>query len=282
MSARRALVAFAVVAVLAAPTALAELVETEAKIKNREPSITSIVPLDDEPGAAGYQVQPVAGGAKTVTVSLTTEDGNGKEDIRSLTFQVTRPDGSVLHDSVTASESNAQGMAKSFTASFPVGFYEPPGTYAISAAVVDSKGGRGSATQAFDYQELLAFDPTPRAVEFASADLEPATSSPVAGISVRNLGNVPLDVQVSGTPMAARDADARIGVDRVKFGLEQDLSDASPLGLDPETLAAFDLAPGADARRGVYFRVDVPSGEDQFIPADTYQGSVTIGAEVSS
>ena len=282
MNRSRIALAILAAAALAAPLALAEDIDTEARVKNKDPTMTAITLSDDEPGTAGYQVQPVAGGTKTVTVSFSTNDGNGNADIEKVDFSVLRPDQSALHTTLTATGGSSQGTTREWTATFDVEFHEPPGTYTVSARVEDVKGGEGVLTQTFAYQELLAFDPNPKTVEFSATDLEPATNSPVAGVGVRNMGNVALDAQVSGTDMDAATFDASIGVERVKYGLAPDLGDAVSLGTSPTTLTTFDLAPGAASVRDIFFRVDVPSGEEQFIPADTYQGSITIGAGVSS
>lgn len=265
--------------------AWADNVESKASVKNKGPQLIQVdlSSSDDDSGTSGVQVSPVPGGAKTVHVVARAQDDNGAKDIESMTLSLIAPDGSTMPPNVNGASGAEQGRTKEFTAQFTLQYYDPPGTYTVRASVVDRKGDSSTLDGTFEYLQLLAFSLDASAIDFDSGALDPGSSthSTPASVAVRNTGNVMIDVQLSATDMRADGFDASIPADRIKYSSASDMSGEVGLGAVPHTDPAFDLAPGSGASRAAYFDVHVPSGDEQFVPATTYTGSISIGAVVS-
>lgn len=270
------------VVLIMSSSAWADNVQTNASVSNQAPTVVEIKVLDDDDAVLpGSQVSPVPGGSRTVDVEARAQDGNGWRDLSSLSLEVRRPDGSLLASVVAQPTSEHSGRTQVYSASFDIAFYEPPGTYTISADTVDGAGSHGTHSDSFSYEELLAFALGSNSITFASGALEPGAVSPTVSVGVTNTGNVALDTQVSGADLAAQGFDASIPADRMKYSSNSTMGGEVALGTTPQTDAAFDLAPGASSSRNAYFDLHVPTGDEQFVPAATYVGSITVGAVAS-
>lgn len=282
MSARLRVLGLLALLLAVAAGAAGEQVESKTKVQNKAPSVVEVdLDGDDDASQAGVQVAPVPGGDRLVRVQVRSQDDNGHRDVEDLEVEVFRPDGSRVAGPVRGDEGERSGRTVEHSASFSLAHFEPPGTYAVRATATDKKGGTDTQEATFEYLALLAFSLDRPAVEFDAGELAPGSTTHGAPspLGVTNQGNVPFDLQVSGTDLAALGVeDASIPASRVKYSSAPDMAGEAGLGADPLVDAAFSLAPGAGSVRQAYFDVHVPTGEEQFVPAATYVGAIRVGA----
>lgn len=275
-------VSVALMVILLSAPAWADNVDTQASVSNQAPTVVEVALVeDDDSGLPGAQIAPTPGASRTLSITARAQDGNGWRDLDSLSLEVTRPDGTVLASLSATPTGEHSGRTQVYSASFSIDYYEAPGTYTITSDVTDGPGSHGAHTDSFTYQSLLAFALGSSSISFSAGALDPGATSSVASVNVINKGNVKFDTQVSGTDLDAVGFDAVIPVGNVKYSADPAMAGEVGLAAAPQTDASFDLSPGAGAARNAFFDVHVPSGDDQFVPAANYVGSVTIGAVAS-
>lgn len=264
------LVATLFLAVLVAPAGSAA-VDTKAVVGNIVPEVTSI--------SLPVSVQPLAGGVKTVEMTVTAADGNSFQDLVSVDVTVYKPDGTTVHIASAGAVSNGDGngVTESYDHSFGMQFHDDPGVYTVTAVATDSQGATSTPfSENFTYEELVALALSATAVDFGT--LDPGTRSASSTVGVTNKGNVRIDIDTSGTDLSDGNGHA-IGVERVKYDLTDGTFTAeNNLTATPYTNSGFDLAKGASSSKDSHWQLDTPSGDEQYIPAGTYQGMVTISA----
>lgn len=264
------LLAFALVAAFVVPVGSAS-VDTSAIVGNLTPEIVSV----DLP----VTVQPTAGGTKGVTATITASDGNSFQDLATITVTVYAPDGTTVHRAASSATSNADGngITESYTKTFSMDFYDDPGVYTVTATATDSQGATSSPLSGtFTYESLAALALSAVSVDFGT--LDPGTRSAASTVGITNKGNVVIDIDTSGTDLSDGNGHA-IGVERVKYDLvNATFASEKDLTSSPYTNAGFDLAKGPSSSKDSHWALDTPSGEEQYIPAGTYQGTVTISA----
>lgn len=271
-------------ALFATAPAQAEDVRAETGVRNAAPVVTEIDlgSSDDQPSTAGVQVAPVPGGVRTVTVSAKAQDDNGWKDVSGLSFTLQR-DGVTLAGPVQGAASKHGGRAREYSASFSLDSAARAGPYAVVVEATDVAGAKASSSASFEFLGILAFTLEGGAISFSSGGLEPGATthgSPAARM-LRNTGNVPLSISVAATDLEGGVKDARIPADRIRYSASSDMSNERALGETPFIDTSFRLDPGSGASRAAYFDIHVPSGEEQYIPATTYKGSIRIGVVVS-
>ncbi len=254
--------------------ATAQLSST-ASIGNAVPLITEI----DLPAS----VSPVAGDTQEVSVTIDVADNNGWQDLVELRVTVEAPDTTthVVQASAVSNE-DGSGVSKSYSYAFDMEYYDEPGTYKVIAVAEDADAAVSATTeQTFDYEELAALSLQESSLAFGSID--PGVRSSTSNLTVVNTGNVDIDLETSGTALVnADDASIEISVDRVKYDVDSDAFESEQSLTGSPVTNAFALAPGASSTGGTWWALEVPSGEDQYIPAGSYEGSVTVSAVKAS
>lgn len=250
--------------------ATAQLSST-ASIGNAVPLITNI--------AVPSSVSPVAGDTKEVAVTIDAADNNGWQDLVAVLVTIEAPDGSThVAQSTADSNEDGSGVSKSYSYSFDMQYYDEPGTYKVIAVAEDANAALSIAIeQTFVYEELAALSLVESSLSFGTVD--PGVRSSEAQLTVVNTGNVGIDLETSGSALVyVEDASIEIAVDRVKYDLQSDAFESEQSLSETPTTNAFALAAGPESSGGTWWALEVPSGEDQYIPAGEYSGSLTVSA----
>lgn len=254
-------------------------VHGSARVKNETPMNLRIdVGNDADPDAPGTQVSPDADGETQVSFTGRAEDGNGWQDLRRAEFTVYRADGTVLAGPVAGDPANhGAGRLREFTASFAMSSQEPAGTYTVHMTAWDRHDASAVANATFDYQEILALAVDSGSISFGDGAVGPGASTHDApsAVVVRNTGNVRLDLHVSSNGLSTPSGDATIGPEYLKYDTNRTMASERALSADGITDTAFDLDPGQS--RTAYLDLHMPTGDQQYVPADTYSGTISLG-----
>ncbi|MGQ0536861.1 MAG: hypothetical protein ACT4PT_12425 [Methanobacteriota archaeon] len=260
-------------------------VDSQAQVGNDPPSALAIdlSAADADPNTPErIEVAPRAGTTVTVPVVASAEDGNGWRDLAQAEIQLLDPQGNPLGEPVTApTKGEPRGKKKEFEASFTMNYYDPPGAYKVRLSVKDRANDLRTIEATFHYEELLAISLGSSSVSFGSGAIGPGASTHAAPstVAIRNTGNVVVDLALSATDLTNPEGDATISASRIRYASVADMAGERGLATSPPVSDAnFNLAPGATAEKNAYFDIHMPTGEEQFIPAATYRGRLTIGA----
>lgn len=287
MNLQRASIAFLVGIVAASSLSLPALaggensghVESSAEVSNDQPvNVRLEVSDDSDPGMPGAQLAPDSKGDTRVKITGLAEDGNGWRDLKKATFRVLRPDGSTMQDDKKGEESNeGHGRERRFTFEFALTSGDPPGAYTVHMSVEDKHAAASTAQTTVEIMGYLAFSVEQTSVSFGDAALGPGATSHAspASIAIRNLGNVPLDLSLTGAPLENIEADASLGPDRIRYSASPDMANERALAASGTIDTTFDLMPGLV--KSAYFDLHMPTGDEQYVPAGRYAGAITIG-----
>ena len=271
------------------PSVLAAEVKSNATVKNRNPVVEAIFldTSDDDPGTAGMQVAPTPGGNRTIPIGIRVSDGNGWNDVTRVSYRVLAAVGGPLKSGDAARDGDGTGRMVTYTGEITIPFWQAPGNYTVEATVEDRTGQTTTATWNYEVVPTLAMVLDSASVSFGGPDgeLEPGMSNRQnpAMVLIRNLGNTEIDLGFSGTDLESPPSyGATIPVNRLKYSAKPDLSDERPFSKLLQTDSGFNLKPGPDAVRPVFFVLQMPTGDEQYVPATTYQGGITLSAVVSS
>lgn len=199
-------------------------------------------------------------------------DTNGYNDISTVAIVVYKPDGTTVHiPSGNATLASGSGTHSTWTYSFSMNFYDAPATgaatYVVVATATDSQeaAGDNSASPAlFNYNELIGLSLNTNTIDFGV--LDPGQTSGIQTVVGTNL------VYQTNT----------IAISQVDYSLDNNFTSPTALSTSGQTLSSYDLAPGATTSKSIYFRLRVPSGEEQYVPAGAYQSTLSIVATNSS
>lgn len=279
MTRLRALLALIILAGLVVPPAAGTPVGSGTDVNNKAPGIANL----DVPAL----VTPVAGGDASVTVTFKVHDANGWQDVQGATVTVYRPDNSTVLVATAAAgfTGDADGAQADYTYTFTMAYHEAPATaengYVVEVVAEDREGAVSSpAYQRFAYASLAALRLDTGALTFGS--VTPGERSATQSLVVENVGNVVIDLETAG---AALDDGAghTIPVDRIRYDVTNGtFAEEHALAADPMVVTGFDLAPGPNATKTTWWLLDVPSGEERYLPAGAYQGAVTLSAVESA
>ncbi len=253
-----------------APSTTAEL-PSGASIGNALPVIANV----DVPAS----VSPEAGTTKEVAVTITAADDNGWQDLSAVRVTIEDPSGAThVTESTAVSNGDGSGVSETYDHAFDMDHYDTPGTYTVVVVAEDAQGALSStAEETFVYEELAALSIAQASLSFGTVD--PGVRSDASQLTVQNEGNVDIDLETSGTPLAHTSEPVEIAVDRVKYDLDSDaFNNEQSLSATPFVNEGFALAPGASSTAATHWALDVPSGDDQYIPAGSYEGTVTVSA----
>jgi hypothetical protein len=246
--------------------------------------VTNLAPVVTSVTLGSGALTPTAGSTTNLVTTIIVADDNGYNDITGVTVAILRPDGSTVHQAATAATfSSGSGLQATYVKTLTMNYYDPAAlltsTYKVKVEVTDSQGATGNnllALATFNFGQLAALNAA-SSVDLGSS-LAPGEASPIGAMQVSNYGNVQIDAQVSGTAPANSDVEASLPVGSVSYSLNADLSAASPLSISASGVDGFDLGAGAGSARNLYWRMTVPSAEDQYVPAGTYASTVTVTA----
>jgi hypothetical protein len=255
--------------------------------------------------AVAASFNPTAGGNTAVYVRITVNDSAGAADINYTTIQVLKLDNTTHVEAANATLEASSGNQSNYTWSFNMTFYDDAAldtsNYGVNASATSQAGETGSSTQTqgtFNYQELAALDVSLATISFGS--LAQGTISSAVTQTVTNKGNVIIDLKLYGTNLNLTSPSATIAVTNAKYATagwyngaaNVSVTDAqasamvgetaSQLQASEATVAAFDLAKGADSTKNVYWDLHIPSGLSQFIPSGIYSGTITFTAVKST
>jgi hypothetical protein len=212
-------------------------------------SIDSVMIKDDDNLTAGVQVMPSPGAMKSVNITVVAS-GTNRSSITAELFTNFSLNKSSQIDATTAVYS---GNAE-------IEYYREPGNYNITIIVGDERESKG-----FYYMPLLSLEVSSPALSL-SADAGESISS--LSNTVRNIGNIMIDVGVSGTDLTSSDSRV-IPVSSIEYSLS---SDFSPVSYNLQTLDT-NIECGINETEQIRFRINVP--EDA---GGNYRGTITLVA----
>ena len=175
------------------------------------PTVDSITIMPDNSGETGVQINPTPCSNKTVNISTEVSDPNGWDDIDTVVATVTGP--YIVADSPVplTFASNSTLTTATFNGTFNMSFYYLNGTYTVNVTATDKGSTSSSNSTYFDYQTLRAMELDTNTINFSiSGPIEPGATRDVPGdedmstlnnATVRNTGNVEIDMEISGTNM---------------------------------------------------------------------------------
>lgn len=263
--------------------------ESHGSMNNHPPKVIQIEGMPEK-------VIPLAGGERQITFGFKAMDPNGWQDIVRAEVALFAPDNvTFLREANVTGVTGGDGASHWFNATFSMWYYELPThgeNYTLRIRVLDQTDRWSNARYAeFEYAELAAMkigtaSPESDTTEesepvLAFSDAEPGEESSVTEIVISNTGNVIIDLELYGTNLVNEDG-YEIPVSAVRYSVEGDgMANETALTLDASVLSTFDLLPGDGSANSVWWRLSLPTGEEQYMPAGTYSGSVTLNALAS-
>lgn len=242
-------------------------ISINAIITGAMPEIVSVT-MDDDSTADGFQVSPEPKQNKSVQVSVEIKDFNGVSDIDYVEIDVNNKKYQ-LQKTQDINTTNAI-----YEASFEMEFYRAPGIYDVVVFVNDKSNLNSTKTENFQYLSLVALEIDTPSITFTAT---PGQSSEILGdldpdtldkITLRNIGNTVLDMQIAGTDLS--DGSQSIGVGNIEYRFDGTYYVMS----STKQTADINLEPGQDAMQDLSLKLNVPSG---IIPG-TYTGSISVTA----
>ncbi|HVL48108.1 MAG TPA: hypothetical protein VM889_06090 [Candidatus Thermoplasmatota archaeon] len=262
----------------------AENIDARAGVQNVAPRLLEVGlgDLDDDDDDEGDQVDPSPGEARKIEVWARAQDDNGWKDFASASFVVKAPSGATVASEVEKDGKDKSGRTLRFETEVELPEKPEAGLYNYDVEVVDVHGAKSKKSGSFLVTEIVAYAIDGKSVVFASGPLAPGSSTRgnPASLAIRNTGNVPLHLQISGTDLTAVGFDAKIASERIRYAPIASLSGERGLPKGPFVDTSF-LIPVGGAAKPIYFAIDVPTGDEQYIPAADYTGSITLGVVVA-
>jgi hypothetical protein len=246
--------------------------------------IVNLVPTIVSVTLSSSSLTPVAGTTTPLTVTVIAADGNGFNDISSVTVQVLKPDGTTSHIAAgAASFSSGSALQATFARTVNMNYYDAAATglstYKVKVIATDSQSAtinNVASLATFNFGSLAALNAASSLS--LGASMNPGDTGSIQSLSVQNYGNSQIDVQASGTALSHGSLSATIPASSITYSLNSDLSSGTALTGSAATLSSFDLAAGSSSSKSLYWRLAVPDGSTQYLPAGTYTGSLTLTA----
>lgn len=296
-------------AAAAMPSSLAA--DSSATTTNSTPSIDAVYFYASDPSSGSgascasagrvASFNPVAGGDRPIYVCVQASDANGYNDICDAgaasssdvrTFTATNSAGGNISDashpkaSVALTCATGSGTSVALVGSFQMEYWRPYGliaasnAYVVTPSIVDILGASAPAVVGnFDYTNLTSLDASAVTTIGLGGALAPGATGTETSASIYNKGNTAFTIHVSGTSLTGASRSQSIGVANLKWATSASVlyGEKTALGASAASTglsAPAETADGATAR-AVYFQLAAPSGSAQWIPADTYAGTVT-------
>jgi hypothetical protein len=241
----------------------------------KAPTVESItITPDDEPSGEGVQINPNAGSNKIVDISAVVSDPDDWDDISTVEAVITGP-GTVADSPVTLSLASHDTTTATFNGTFNMSFYYLNGTYTVNVTATDSSSLADSYSTTFEYQTTIALELDAGTIAFGSVD--PGETSEVLGdenmgtlnnATVRNTGNVIIDVEVSGMDMT-------YGSNVItKDNIEARINGKSYLDMSVARCFDVNMSIGFSSLEKADLKLYVPYGT----PQGGYSGTITLTA----
>ncbi len=268
------LVVFLLLSLALFPGAMAHHTPTHGTVSNKPPEVAQI----DAPDS----VNPIAGGDRIVDVRITVFEPNGWRDVQRVEVTVYHPDAeTIMHQMDATPDGDGTGTQRDYEAAFPMAFYEAPANqsdgYIIEAVARDNPGTESDPSyHNFAYTELTALSLDVQQMQFP--ETEPGESSDPVPVGVRNVGNLPLGLEVAGMPLVSEEGH-QIPESNLRVDGENDVyTNGTALSQEPAPLQGFHLEPGPDSSKDTWWVLQAPTGESGYLPAGDYSGSIQLDA----
>jgi hypothetical protein len=223
---------------------------------------------DEDLFSDGIQVFPVPKGNKSVVLSVVVADANGNGDIASVMARVKNK----TYALQKVADVNA--TAAQYTAAISMSYTDGAGNYSVAVNATDNAGFSASATAAFWYQGLLAFEVDTASITFnalpgETAEIGGDDNLSTANATLWNTGNTPLNLQLRATNLSS--GSAFISLENAQFNIGGGY-EALPAAM---TLKSIGLQP--DGKQPLAFRISIPLSTRP----GNYTGSIYLDAVAS-
>ncbi|MFC1723461.1 lamin tail domain-containing protein [Nanoarchaeota archaeon] len=236
-------------------------IPVQVEVSSSNPIVQMTITDDDNP-EPGIQILPVPGDNKTVTVQANITDHDGIGDITGVIAYISGVPFIMTQDQVINSTTVV------YTATIDMQFSDPAGQYTIIVNASDSSS-TTSGSDSFEYLPVTAFEIDSTSLSFVNA--KPGSSSEILGDydlqsqapTIRNIGNINLDMSVYGTDLTSGQNEILISNLRYSFdndfgsslsGSISKIAQPTTLGLQPaDTISlAFELSVPQATQNGNY------------------------------
>lgn len=244
---------------------------------------------------------PTSGSATTLHVCTEVTDANGFEDVcdsaATSASEVRRfsatdgaggsiSTGSHVKADVALTCAGGSGTAVALLGSVQMEYWRPYGlsaagnAYRIVPEVVDVAAASAASNPAtFDYANLTSLDSTTTGTIDLGGGLAPGATGTETSASIYNKGNVDFSIHVSASDLTGGSRGQSLAAGNLKWAASSGVAYASKTGMagsavDSAVVAARETADGTTAYP-VYLHLGVPAGGSQWVPADTWTGTVT-------
>ena len=247
------------------------------------PTVDSItITPDDSGGEAGVLIDPIPGSNKNVTITAVVSDPNGWNNIDTVIANITGPGIGIVADSpVSLSLISNDTNTATYNGTFNMSFYYANGTYTVNVTATDNSSLTGSNLTTFNYTTAIALELDSTIINFSiSGPIDPGETSEVLGdedmstlnnATVRNIGNVIIDVEVNGTDMTYN------GNVITKDNLEAQIDALGYLDMSVARCFDVNISVGELSLENADFRLNVPFGT----PQGNYAGTITLTAKTT-
>ena len=242
-----------------------------AVVEGSAPLIDSFSILTDDDSAPGIQIHPIPKKNKTIEVETVVTHLNGNGFIESVELSI---EGRKIN---MTSERILNDTSSVYEASFEMNFYDEPGEYQANLKVNDKAGFTLNSQIVFEYMALIALEIDTQSVEFRAM---PGKSSEIVGdsdestntnVTIINIGNSPVDIELSGTNLTGSSEVIDISNIMYTFNGDYGSGTAGSLSSTEETER---IGIPAAARQSLSFRLNVPTGTSP----GNYTGTITLTA----
>ncbi len=250
--------------------AFADTANGQVSVNNVAPTVSGVTLFNSVDADAAINL--AAGATVLVRVNGTINDDNGGTDITSATgtlFHSTSatgdPDDENIHYSNASCTLGAPaGNTRVATCRFVMNYMALDGTWTARIVGIDAGALNGAGTDTNTVNTLAALDVINASINFGSMALN-ATTSNALGMSIRNLGNIQIDSQFSGTGFTCGTGTMAAGA--LKYDTIQGAyaSLASVLSGSPTTQTTFNLgvrgvatANGANSDKYEFWGIGLP------------------------
>ena len=216
--------------------------------------ITSI-DLPDDSSNNGYQILPIANEIKVIPITVDVSTQSTVTAYAELN-----------NNKITLTQTSSNSTSKSFSGNLQMPFYNQQGNYVVNVSVTDQSQKTTSQLVNFEYLPLISSTFDIEEINFGS--LPSGSSSSEKTVTVKNTGNVLIDLTASAT-------DLKNGFDLIPASSLQvkHSSIYLPLSTTPTNLD-INLLPGQSSNKQIYFKADVP----QDVNPNIYSGVISLNA----